>query len=55
MVERVKKDHNRTSEGPLLYTLLDKHAEEALEHIDLDELSKENGADTLFAVLDQRS
>ena len=40
--------------GPLLFTLLDGDAADALDHVDIDDLAVEGGADIVFAALDAR-
>eukprot|EP00959_Pyramimonas_sp_CCMP1952_P310715 6502442-Pyramimonas_sp.AAC.1 len=52
----VEKGRGGKSEtfGPMLYTLLEGTAVDALEHVELDELAVDGGEEKLFAVLDAR-
>ncbi|CAK0790522.1 unnamed protein product [Prorocentrum cordatum] len=52
----VEKGRGGKSEtfGPMLYTLLEGTAVDALEHVELDELAVDGGEEALFAVLDAR-
>ena len=53
IVERGRNQKEETY-GPLLYTLSDGVAADALEHVELDELAVAGGEEKLFEVLDER-
>ena len=48
------KDLNDKQKGPWLFTLLDGKALDAVEHLTLEDLSKEDGADRVFKILGDR-
>ena len=48
------KDLSKKQEGPFLYTLLDGKALEAVEHLTLEELMREDGAQIVWKLLQTR-
>ena len=48
------KDFTAKQQGPFIYTLLEGKALEAVEHLDLEDLMKEDGAKGLWEILRQR-
>lgn len=48
------KDLKNTQKGPWVYTLLDGKALEACEHVTLEEITKENGEDVIWKILQDR-
>lgn len=48
------RDINAKQRGPFVYTLLDGLALEAVEHLSLEDLSKENGDSMIWSVLERR-
>ena len=48
------KDLNAKQQGPWLYTLLDGKALEAVEHLSLEDLTKEGGGETVWKLLQER-
>ena len=48
------KDFQKSQRGPWIFTLLDGKALEACEHLSLDDLTKENGDETVWKLLSAR-
>ena len=49
-----KKEDDKKTRGPLLYTLLDGYALEAVEDVAMADLVKEDGEELIWAALDKR-
>ena len=52
IVEKLRKDYDPKSAGPMLFTVLDGEADEALSHTEVEELAVDNGEKILFDIVD---